>query len=170
MRTALPRPSPSAQRPRASARAALGLVAALALSACAARRELVITSAPEGAEVRIDGEPAGRTPLRVPFDDYGTRSFTFYLDGYVTDSQVVKIRPPWYGYFPFDIVTEVLLPIGWRDRHRIHSDLEPGTGAIPLPDLQSVIDRAMALRHAGPEGPPPPVPEPEASTDPKRAP
>ena len=178
MRTALFRTSPPAQRTRGAAGAGRGAralavlgLAALTLSACAARREFFITSTPEGAEVRLDGEPVGRTPLHLPFDDYGTRSFTFYLDGYVTDSQVIKIKPPWYGYFPFDIVTEVLLPIGWRDRHKIHADLEPGTGAIPLPDLQSVIDRAMALRHAGPEGPPPSMPEPPgAPKPPQRAP
>jgi hypothetical protein len=143
--------------PRAAA--ALVLVAlALGLGACAVRRELVLTSEPDGAEVRIDGEPAGRTPLKVPFDHYGTRRFTFYLDGYVTDSQVVDIAPPWYGYFPLDIVSEVLLPFGWRDRHRVHADLLPGTGAIPPPDLESVLERAEQLRRAGPEGPVPSEP------------
>jgi len=123
------------------------------------RRELVITSEPEGAEVRVDGEPTGRTPLRLPFDHYGTRRFTFYLDGYVTDSQVVEVSPPWYDVFPLDIVSEILLPFGWRDRHEIHSQLRPGTGAIPPPDLTSVLERAEALRRAGPEGPAPVTPD-----------
>jgi len=136
------------------ARACLLVGATLALASCAVRRELVITSQPEGAEVRIDGEPTGRTPLRLPFDHYGTRRFTFYLDGYVTDSQVIDVAPPWYDYFPLDIVSEVLLPFGWRDRHHVHAEMQPGTGAIPPPDLESVLHRAEELRRAGPEGPP----------------
>jgi len=148
--------------PRAAGPLVLGALALALLTpglgACAVRRELVLTSEPEGAEVRIDGEPTGRTPLTVPFDHYGTRRFTFYLDGFVTDSQVIDIAPPWYGYFPLDIVTEVLLPFGWRDRHRVHADLLPGTGAIPPPDLDSVLERAEQLRRAGPEGPVPSEP------------
>jgi hypothetical protein len=159
-----------AERPRAHGTLVL-VAAALALCACAVRREMVITSQPEGAEVRIDGEPTGRTPLRLPFDHYGTRRFTFYLDGYVTDSQVVELSPPWYGVFPLDIVSEVLLPVGWRDRHRIHADLVPGTGAIPPPDLDSVLERAEQLRRAGPEGPPPTgEPGEGVSRSPRRAP
>jgi len=142
---------------------------ALALCACAVQRELVISSQPEGAEVRLDGESVGRTPLRIPFEHYGTRRFTFYLDGYVTDSQVVEISPPWYGIFPLDIVSEVLVPLGWRDRHRIHADLQPGTGAIAAPDLESVFARAAALRNAGPEGPLPVVPpQPDTPPPPRR--
>ena len=134
------------------------LGAGLALCGCQVDRQLRITSEPEGAEVRLDGEPLGRTPLQLPFVHYGTQRFTFYLDGFVTDSRVVEIAPPWYLRFPMDIVTEILLPFGWRDHHRVHATLEAGTGAIAAPDLSGVLERAEALRRAGPEGPRPPVP------------
>jgi hypothetical protein len=127
--------------------------------ACQATRILRITSSPVHAEVRLDGQKVGVTPIDVPFDYYGVRRVTLYLDGYRTWSQVLPIEPPWYAYFPIDIVSEVIIPAGWTDIHEVHADLEPGTGTLLAPDLQSVLDRADSLRRAGPEGPrTPPAP------------
>jgi hypothetical protein len=125
------------------------------LCACQVQRELVITSQPPGAEVRVDGDPVGRTPVNVPFLHYGTRRVTFYLDGYLTQSQVIDIDPRWFNTFPLDLVSEVLVPIGWRDRRYIAAEMEHGSGALTLPDLESVLERAESLRRAGPEGPRP---------------
>jgi len=146
--------------PGLGARPAALAFALLAL-ACQAERRLVITSEPPGADVRLDGAPVGKTPLRIEFQDYGTRRVTMYKDGFLTHSQVVEVRGPWYARFPIDIFSEVLLPIGWKDVHRVHAQLEPGQGTIPAPDLRSVLDRAERLRRAGPEGPPPLPPEAE---------
>lgn len=110
-----------------------------------------ISSDPARAEVRIDGVRQGVTPLDVPFDYYGRRRITLYLDGYRTWSRVVPIEPRWYGYFPLDIFTEVLVPIGWRDVHEISVELEAGRGVLVAPDVQAVLDRAQALRRAGPD-------------------
>jgi hypothetical protein len=128
-------------------------LACSALASCQATRLLRITSTPMHAEVRLDGEKVGVTPIDVPFDYYGVRRVTLYLDGYRTWSQVVPIEPPWFATFPIDIVTEVLVPVGWKDVHVVHAELEPGTGTVLAPDLQSVLDRAETLRRAGPEGP-----------------
>ena len=105
------------------------------------------------AEVRLDGDKVGVTPIDLPFDYYGERRLTLYLDGYRTWSEVLPIEPPWYAYFPIDIVTEVLVPIGWTDIHEVHAELEPGTGVALAPDLQSVLELAETLRRAGPQGP-----------------
>ncbi len=153
-------------RPLPPARQGLAWVAvSIALCACQVQREFVITSEPAGAEVRLDDDLVGRTPVQVPFMHYGTRRFTVYLDGYVTQSRVVDVDPPWYGYFPLDIVSEVLIPVGWHDRREVHFQLAPGTGAIAAPDLSWVLERAETLRRAGPEGPSPsPAPPPASET------
>ena len=130
------------------------LLALLVGWGCAAERTLTITSEPEGALVRLDDDLIGETPLVVPFLHYGTRRVTFYLDGYQTRSVLYRARPPWYGRFPLDIVTEVLIPIGWEDDHPVHVDLVPGVEAPSNPYLRGVIDRAEILRRAGPSGPP----------------
>ena len=126
---------------------------------CKADRRLVITSQPPGADIRLDGKLVGKTPKTVEFVHYGTRRVSYYLDGYISQSHVVEVKAPWYGRFPLDLVSEVLIPWGWKDVHPVHAELEPGTGAIAEPDLRSVIERAARLRRAGPEGPLP-VPEP----------
>ncbi|WP_419191808.1 PEGA domain-containing protein [Engelhardtia mirabilis] len=140
-------------------------VAGLALLAgCRVQRTLTITSEPPGAEVRIDDELVGNTPMVLPFVHYGTRRFTFYLDGYLTLSTVEKIEPPWYGRFPIDLFTEVLPPLGIDDDHPIHARLVSGEESRTLPALRSVLERAEILRRAGPAGPrrlPPPDPQDE---------
>jgi hypothetical protein len=141
------------RRPLALAAAAL---AWLACSACVAQRDIVVTSTPPGGKVRLDQRMMpGVTPMTVPFTHYGKRRVTVYLDGYLTYSKRINIKPPWYATFPIDLFTEVLLPIGWHDRRRVHATLEPGEGAILAPDLAGVLQRADTLRRAGPEGPRP---------------
>jgi hypothetical protein len=159
------------------------LVIALALlGACRTRRYLEITSDPPGASVRLDDEAVGVTPVKVPFEHFGTRRVTYYLPGYRTTSRRIRVRPEWYARFPLDIISEVLLPFGLRDRRKVHERLVPGEDMMSLPSLRSVIERANALRNSGPEGPrslpeiqpavvpsepePAPTPEPEAPRSP----
>ena len=135
-------------------RLALGLAAAtFALAGCRAQRELVISTDPPGAEIRVDGElQESRTPAHIPFTSYGVRRITLYLDGYVTYSEAFDVEAPWYAYFPIDVFSEILFPFGWRDRHRLRVKLVPGTEPIRAPDLLPVLQRAEAMRRAGPEG------------------
>jgi len=125
----------------------------LTLVGCRTQRYLEITSSPSGAEVRLDDRAVGRTPLRIPFEHYGTRRLTFYLAGYRTQSKRIRLSTPWYLRFPLDILTEALLPFGLTDRRVYHQDLVQGEAVMSLPSLRSVIERANVLRQAGPEGP-----------------
>ena len=131
--------------------ALLGL--ALLATACRSHRYLQITSTPPGAEVRLDDEAVGITPVRVPFEHYGTRRLTFHLTGYRTATRRVRLRPKWYSRFPMDILTEVILPLGLTVRKRVHEDLVLGEEVMSLPSLRSVIERADTMRNSGPEGP-----------------
>ena len=135
------------------------------LVGCAAQRTLKITSEPPGATIRIDGETVGATPMRIPFHHYGVRRVTLYHEGYLTHSEPVQLEPKWYARFPFDLFSEVLFPIGWKDRRAYHVSLVEGADLIGVPTLRSVIERSSALRHAGPEGPGDlPAPEPAQAT------
>jgi hypothetical protein len=174
-------PTPTRARRRVSARLAAVIVPVLAhacvgalASGCAAERTLVFTSEPSGASVRLDDEMVGVTPCEVDFLHYGTRRVTYYLAGSRTRTFLVDVRAPWYGRFPIDIVSEVLLPIGWVDRKRIHAELVSGLERADQPTQRSVLDRAEALRRAGPNGPrnlpPVEVVTPPQSVDPATAP
>ena len=144
---------------------ALALVALL-LGACAAERKLVITSDPPGALVRLDDTIVGSTPYEIAFDHYGTRRVTLYKQGYRTASRAVPIKSPWYATFPLDIISEVLIPIGWKDIHRVDIAMEQDSGPVTRPYLAAVLQRAESLRLAEPSGPrpstipPPPKPKP----------
>ncbi len=154
--------------PRSSARLGRTLLRPLAvvvlgsaLVACAARRSLTITSTPPGALVRLDDAVVGPTPARIPFEYYGIRRVTLYLEGYHTHSEQIELDPPWYARFPLDIVSEVLLPVGWRDHRALHVELSEGQNVEASPALSSVFQRAEILQMAGTEGPrqlPTPVP------------
>ena len=131
----------------------LTILLALVLYGCRTERSLTITSDPPGAEVRLDDQAVGVTPVRVTFEHYGTRRVSLHKTGYRTQSDPIHLRAPWYFRFPIDIVTEFLLPFGWKDRRVYHVDLQPGEEDMSQPSLRSVIERANVLRQAGPEGP-----------------
>lgn len=140
-----------------------------ALSACATQRKLVVTSTPPGALLRLDDTIVGSTPYEIAYDAYGTRRITLYKQGYATASQQVVLEAPWYLTFPIDLVTEVLLPIGWKDIRSVEVAMERDAGPVTRPDLAAVLQRAESLRLAEPSGPRPstipPPPKPAVPED-----
>ena len=138
------------------------LASALLACACQGERLLRVTSDPSEAEVRLDGKLVGRTPCEIPLDHYGVRRVTLYLEGHRTYSRAIALEPPWYGAFPFDIVSEILIPWGWDDIHKVDVVLPAGQSVLSEPDFPEVLMRAENLRRAGPDGPQPlPEVEPE---------
>jgi hypothetical protein len=124
-----------------------------ACTACAAQRTITIESDPPGAILRIDDRVVGTTPYTEPFSDYGTRRFTLYKPGYHSLSKVELVSAPWYATFPIDIFSEIVFPFGWKDPHGYVLKLEAVKGEVTEPDLTPVLERAQALRLAGPDGP-----------------
>jgi hypothetical protein len=145
---------------------ALAFGLALPLAGCRADRHLVFASEPSGAQVFVDGEFVGRTPFELPFDAYGHRRVALHKPGYRSFTGVLDIEEPWYSAFPLDLFSEILLPFGWKDEHRLEVVLEPRTGEVSQPDFEAVLHRAESLRRAGPAGPNqlPPAP-PKAEVD-----
>jgi len=135
----------------------------LAASGCAVDRSLRVTSEPEGATVRLDGVEVGKTPVVVPFEYYGVRRLTLHREGYLSVSRTIELRAPWTGRFPWDLVTETVLPLRRHDRRKVHIVLTPGEDVATIPSLRSVIGRANVFRNAGPEGPRD-LPDPEPIT------
>ena len=152
-------------RMRRRGRSALpaAVLAALLGTGCAVHRVLLIDSEPPGAAVRLDQQMVGFTPYRAEFEAFGTRRVTLYRQGYRTWSDSVPIEAPWYALFPFDLFSEVLLPVGWTYTKKVQVELEPESGPVTTPDLEKVLEQAEQLRKAGPEGPrrQPPEKEPE---------
>jgi len=122
-------------------------------SGCAVDRSLKVDSTPRDASVRLDGRAVGTTPVRIPFEAYGSRRVTIHKPGFRTRNVRIDLHAPWYGRFPLDVISEVLLPIGWEDRRALEVELVAGEEVVSIPTLRSVFERADILRHAGPEGP-----------------
>ncbi|MFT4537796.1 MAG: hypothetical protein ACI841_000974 [Planctomycetota bacterium] len=116
------------------------------LTGCKTRRILSIESDPPGAQVRLDDELIGRTPLEHEFDHYGVRRLTMYLGGYLTYSERLTLDAPWHASFPVDVITEVLIPMGLTDRHQVSIVLEPDLELGEDLDVTQIIQRAREVR------------------------
>lgn len=129
------------------------LALTLMLASCRATRLMHISSEPPGADIRVNDHFVGKTPYDYEFVHYGTSRISLDLEGHLPLSQVVEVSAPWYGRFPWDIFSEVLIPIGWEDHHYLQFALDPSSTSGAAPDLRRVLERAEILRRAGPEGP-----------------
>jgi hypothetical protein len=116
-------------------------------SGCVYRR-LVVRSDPPGAQVILDGQEVGNTPVAVPFTYYGTRQLTLVKPGYETRTELVKIPAPWYQYVPLDFVSDNLLLGQVTDRHEINWQLS-AQGVVPLEKLQERAESLRSEAHIG---------------------
>jgi hypothetical protein len=117
--------------------------AALASAGCGVERTLQVESQPSGALVYLNGEEAGRTPMRKTFLWYGTYDVQVRKDGYVPRSAKTRVWAPWWQIPPFDFFAE-LIPLRLQDNHRVQYRLRPVTEQQV--DPEQVIERAARLR------------------------
>ena len=87
-------------------------------------RIISIRSEPSGAEVWLDGERKGTTPHDEHYAYYGTRELVLIKPGYRTNRQTLPLDSPWWQIFPFDFVTDVVIPFTLTDRVEVHVVLE----------------------------------------------
>jgi hypothetical protein len=137
------------------------MVASLAVLPGCVERLLQIRSDPPGAEVTVNGEPAGVTPLDHPFTFYGTFEVTLRARGRRSVHTLEPIRPPWYEIFPLDFFAENLTPFRITDSHLLQYGLEE----VPLSEVemereqQAAVERMQALERQierpAPGSPPP---------------
>lgn len=121
-------------------------LAALALVGCRGDRILRIHSTPPGATVRLDDTVVGRTPIDIPFKDYGRRRLSLYRPGYRTHTQALKVDARWWSRFPIDIITEIIIPMGLDDVRELNIPLVPDTGEEAAPANEEFYDNALRAR------------------------
>lgn len=141
---------------------AAALLPAIAAAGCAVDRRLRIATQPAGADVFVDGRSLGSAPVEYVFTHYGVRRIRVEHAGFQPLEQVFEIDAPWYGAFPFDLFSEVLIPL-WREDHReLSVALQPkGVGGEDSEELAmkreaAAVLRAKALRRWIPNEEPPP--------------
>ena len=117
-------------------------------------RLLVIRSQPAGAEVWIDGEKRGETPHTEHYAYYGTREVTLVKKGYRSHRQSVDLASPWWQIFPFDLITDVLIPVTITDRVDLEVPLEKEPeGAGAFAETMKRAGEARDKANAPPEPP-----------------
>jgi hypothetical protein len=144
--------------------------ALLVATGCVDRRFIIESNVPN-AQVYIDNQPVGAAPAHAAFDYYGYYNITLIQPGYETFTQRVHVTSPWYGYPPFDFVTEVLWPFHIRDTRRYYFELKE----ITKTRVDDLLNNADALRQRGynlpvPAHPAPPKPSPAPPVQPQPGP
>ena len=128
-------------------RATVLLATCLALpplaAGCGVERTLQIESNPPGALVYLNGEEAGRTPMRKAFVWYGTYDVQLSKEGYRTLDTETKVWAPWWQIPPIDLVAE-LIPLPLQDNHVVSYRMNPVTERQT--DPEQVIERAVEMR------------------------
>lgn len=106
--------------------------AALALNSLGCvTRTLIINTDPPGAQVFVDNELIGESPVEMEFTHYGTRKIVIEkrdFDGkleYERETVSARISPPYYQVFPLDFFTDVLTPWNIEDEHVLRFKLRP---------------------------------------------
>ena len=105
------------------------------------QRTLQVESDPPGALVYLNGQEAGRTPMRKNFVWYGTYDVQLRKEGYQTMSEETKVWAPWWQWPPIDLFAE-LLPL--EDNHVARYTLKPVTEEET--DPKQVLTRAVQMR------------------------
>lgn len=111
----------------------------MAAGAGCVRKTFAVQSDPPGATVFVDGEEIGRTPIHnIQWFFDGTREIAVTKAGYLTERRIVKMRASWFSWFPFDIISELIIPWDIYDRRYYYFALKP----------IDHIEEATLLRHA----------------------
>jgi len=120
----------------------LGLAMVLVTGGCVERR-LRIETRPSGAQVTVNDEEVGVSPVKMSFLWYGDYDIIIRKPGYETLKTHYRIDAPWYQWPPFDLVTEALMPGTIRDDHTL-----PTFELVKAeqPAVSDVVNRAVELR------------------------
>jgi hypothetical protein len=101
------------------------LLAMLSAAAGCVERKLTINTNPSGAQVFLNDEEIGVSPVTTSFRWYGDYNITIRKQGCETLQTHRKLESPWYDYFPFDFVTQVLYPGRIVDSYEWSFDIKP---------------------------------------------
>lgn len=124
----------------------ISIVTLLSVNTGCVRRVVTIDSTPTGAEVYFGRKFVGKTPYDHEFLYYGTHYIELVKEGYENYRSTIKLRAPFYQFFPFYIFSELLFPWKITDDHYLSVELEEGLSkkavitpiAKPQPDLPEV--------------------------------
>lgn len=115
-------------------------------------RTLTIKTDPPGAQVFVDDELIGESPVDMEFVYYGTRKIVIEkrdADGkleYDRETVYAKVSPPYYQVFPVDLFSDVAVPMDIKDNHVLSFKLRKKE-FVPLAETKErLVKEADELR------------------------
>jgi hypothetical protein len=96
----------------------------LAVAGCV-ERKLTINTNPAGAQVFLNDEEIGVSPVTTSFSWYGDYNITIRKQGCETLQEHRKLQEPLHDNFPFDFLAQVLYPGRIVDAYEWSFDLKP---------------------------------------------
>lgn len=124
---------------------------ALVSTGCVSRR-LTVKTVPPGAQVEMNGELLGLSPVSKSFTYYGTNEFKVSMPGYETVQVHQPTPAPWYQVPPFDFFSDNFLPFRVRDHREYTYQLTPRNSLQEL-DEQTLRNNAENFRSQSQSGP-----------------
>ena len=121
----------------------LSIVYCLLVTGCV-HRSLTIQTEPPGAQVYVNDELKGHSPVTYDFIWYGWYRVTLRKDGYQRMDDRKELRSPPYLWIPFDLAAE-LLPLPIRDTRTWSYTLTPAP-ALPTPMPPPTTEPSHAAR------------------------
>ncbi len=118
------------------------LLGLLAMVGCV-ERKLTINTNPSGAQVFLNDEEIGVSPVTVSFNWYGDYNVRISRPGSETLHTHRQLPPPWYDHFPFDFIAQALYPGRIVDSHQWSFDL----AAQKEMNSQELIRSAQQLKN-----------------------
>jgi hypothetical protein len=88
-------------------------------------RKLTINTNPDGAQVFLNDEEKGVSPVTASFNWYGDYNITIRKQGCETLQTHRKLQAPWYDLFPFDFLTQIIYPGRIVDSYEWSFELAP---------------------------------------------
>jgi hypothetical protein len=121
-----------------------GLISLCLILCGCVERKLTIRTQPDDALVMLNDEELGKSPVTVHFQWYGDYNVRIQKEGYETLQTHKALTAPWYDYFPFDFMAQILNPNRIMDTYEWTFTLTPAATV----DRDHVIQQALALEQA----------------------
>lgn len=113
---------------------------------------MTISTDPPGAQIFLDDELIGESPIKIPFAHYGVRKITIERrdkEGKLTHKRLTfmaNLKPPYYQFFPIDLASELILPVTIQDERTFNFQLKPVEFRPPKEIRAELLKNANELR------------------------
>lgn len=124
---------------RKPALALIAIALPVLLTGCV-RRSMTINTDPQGAQVHLNDQMIGTSPVTTDFTWYGDYDIVIRKEGYETLRTNHRIETPWYELPGIDFISEALVPWTVHDKHEVSFALSPAQPVDPDALLKNAND------------------------------